>query len=163
MIPAQSRIGTDGASENVEFSDYFILYVALFLFLAALLVGALIIIALHIESKGKVKPRNALKSSGKNGNASGLGMGARHEDKRAAVSALRTDIDLALYTLELEGKTSVAQCHIVVQQVYQSWLKKNTGLFPGSQGKIAVTGKKAGLWTYRLPRDLEDIVAGIAG
>jgi hypothetical protein len=145
----------------MESSDYFILYVALFLLLAALLVGALIILALHLENKKGKKPVNALKSSSQNGNDNPVGN--RYQDKRVAVSALRADIDLALYTLELEGKTSVAQCQMVVQQVYQGWLKKHMGLFTGAQGKVIVTGKKAGLWTYRLPRDLENLVAGIAG
>ncbi|HEX7749455.1 MAG TPA: hypothetical protein VF445_11945 [Bordetella sp.] len=140
----------------MEPSDYFVLYVVLALFLAALIVAALIIIALRNETQGKIKPNNALKPAAKSE------PGDRYQEKRAAVTALRADIDLALYTLELEGKTSVHQCQIAVQQVYQGWQKKHSGLFPSAQGKITVLGKKAGLWSYKLPSDLEGIVAKLA-
>ena len=140
----------------MEPSDYFVLYVVLFLFLAALVVAGLIILALKDENKGKTRPNNAFKPSVK------TGPGDRYQEKRAAVTALRADIDLALYTLELEGKTSVHQCQIAVQQVYQGWLKKHSGLFPVAQGKITVLGKKAGLWSYRLPNDLEGLVAKLS-
>lgn len=143
----------------MEPSDYFVLYVVLALFLAALIVAGLIVIALRHENKGTVKPNNALKPAAP---AKGGSSGDRYQEKRAAVTALRADIDLALYTLELEGKASVHQIQIAVQQVYQGWQKKHSGLFPSTQGKITVVGKKAGLWSYKLPGDLEGIVAKLA-
>jgi hypothetical protein len=143
--------------EPIEPSDYFLLYVVLFLFLAALVVAGLIIVALRHENTGKIKPNNAFKPS-----VQSAGPADRYQEKRAAVTALRADIDLALYTLELEGKTSVHQCQIAVQQVYQSWQKKHSGLFPATQGKITVLGKKAGLWSYKLPGDLDGLVAKLA-
>ena len=140
----------------MEPSDYFVLYVVLFLFLAALVVAALIVIALKDENKGSVRPNNALRPPEKKG------PGDRYQEKRAAITALRADIDLTLYTLELEGRTSVHQCQIAVQQVYHGWLKKYSSLFPVAQGKITVLGKKAGLWSYRLPNDLETLVAKLS-
>lgn len=142
----------------MEPSDYFVLYVVLFLFLAALIVAGLIVIALRHENKGTIKPNNALKPAP----AKNASSGDRYQEKRAAVTALRADIDLALYTLELEGKTSVHQCQIAVQQVYQGWQKKHSGLFPSAQGKITVLGKKAGMWSYKLPSDLESLVVKLA-
>lgn len=141
----------------MEQSDYFVLYIVLTLFLAALVVAGLIVIALRHENQGAVKPNNALKPSAKGGSSED-----RYQEKRAAVTALRADIDLALYNLELEGKTSVHQIQIAVQQVYQGWQKKHSSLFPSAQGKIAVLGKKAGLWSYKLPSDLEGLVAKLA-
>lgn len=143
--------------EPIAPSDYFLLYVVLFLFLVALIVASLIIVALRHENNGKIKPNNALNPPVRN-----AGSGDRYQEKRAAITALRADIDLALYTLELEGKTSVHQCQIAVQQVYQGWQKKYSSLFPSAQGRIAVLGKKAGMWSYKLPGDLESLVVKLA-
>ncbi|MGN6578788.1 MAG: hypothetical protein ACTHJ1_02215 [Bordetella sp.] len=127
------------------------------LFLAALIVAGLIVIALKNENNEVIKPDSTLKPP-----ANIESPADRYQEKRAAITALRADIDLALYTLELGGKISVQQCQVTAQQVYQGWQKKHSGLFPSANGKITVLGKKAGLWSYKLPSDLEGIVAKLA-
>ncbi len=142
----------------MEPSDSFLLYVVLFLFLAALIVAALIIVALRKEQKESPIPDSVAEPSVSIAAPPGTSRpDDQFQEKRAAVTALRADIDLALHTMELQGSISPQQCLTTVEQVYQGWLKKNSPLFPDEQGKITLLGKKAGLWSYRLPGELEGL------
>ncbi|WP_019938621.1 hypothetical protein [Bordetella sp. FB-8] len=155
----------------MEPSDFFLLYVVLFLFLAALTVAALIIIALKKEQKENPIPNIVAEPSGNMVAPPGNRVTPpgkhkpedQYQEKRAAVAALRADIDLALNTMERQGSMSPQQCLTAVEQVYQGWLKKNSTLFPETQGKVSLLGKKAGLWSYRLPSELESLVAKLSG